>query len=132
MLDILDIHDDATVAYYQQKARAIIDNLLASSIPVIVVGGTGLYIKALLDELNFPERDPSVRERLFAEADSLGAHAMHQRLAALDSEAAALIPEQNVRRVIRALEVIEITGEPYAAALPRDRSEEHTSELQSH
>ena len=120
MLDILDIHDDATVAYYQQKARAIIDNLLASGIPVIVVGGTGLYIKALLDELNFPERDPSVRERLFAEADSLGAHAMHQRLAAFDSEAAALIPEQNVRRVIRALEVIEITGEPYAAALPRD------------
>ena len=120
MLDILDIKEDATVAYYQKMSREIIDGLLARNVPVIVVGGTGLYIKALLDELNFPDRNPQVRERLFAEADELGAQAMHQRLATVDPEAASVIPEQNLRRVIRALEVIEITGEPYAASLPRD------------
>lgn len=120
MLDVLDVTADASVADYQRESRAIIDRLLAEQIPVVVVGGTGLYIKALLDELNFPERDPKVRERLFDEAERLGKSAMHQRLAALDPEAASLIPEQNLRRVIRALEVIELTGEPYAASLPRD------------
>ena len=120
MLDVLDVKDDASVADYQRQARKIIDELLARDIPVVVVGGTGLYIKALLDELNFPDRDPKIRERLFAEAEELGAQEMHNRLANADPEAASLIPEQNVRRVIRALEVIEITGEPYAAALPRD------------
>ena len=120
MLDVLEITDESSVADYQREARAIIDDLLARDVPVVVVGGTGLYIKALVDELNFPDRDPAVRERLFAEAESLGATTMHQRLSAIDPEAATLIPEQNVRRVIRALEVIELTGEPYAASLPRD------------
>lgn len=120
MLDVLEVTDDASVADYQREARAVIDHLLAQEIPVVVVGGTGLYIKALLDELNFPDRDPQVRERLFAEAEDVGASAMHQRLMHIDPQAASLIPEQNVRRVIRALEVIELTGEPYAASLPRD------------
>lgn len=120
MLDILDVTEESSVADYQMQARLIIDGLLAKKIPVVVVGGTGLYIKALIDELNFPDRDPRVREELFAQAEISGAHAMHQRLAQLDPEAAALIPEQNIRRVIRALEVIELTGEPYAASLPRN------------
>ena len=120
MLDVLEITDESSVADYQREARAIIDDLLARDVPVVVVGGTGLYIKALVDELNFPDRDPAVRERLFAEAESLGATTMHRRLSAIDPEAATLIPEQNLRRVIRALEVIELTGEPYAASLPRD------------
>ena len=120
MLDTLEVTEESSVADYQREARALIDSRLAQDIPVVVVGGTGLYIKALIDELNFPDRDPDVRERLFAEAEELGATAMHQRLAALDAEAAALIPEQNLRRVIRALEVIELTGEPYAASLPRN------------
>lgn len=120
MLDVLDVTQESSVADYQRDARAVIDSLLAKNIPVVLVGGTGLYIKALIDELNFPDRDPLVRERLFAEAEALGPTAMHARLAEVDSDAAALIPEQNVRRVIRALEVIEITGEPYAASLPRD------------
>lgn len=120
MLDTLEVTEESSVADYQRQARALIDSRLAQDIPVVVVGGTGLYIKALIDELNFPDRDPDVRERLFAEAEELGATAMHQRLAALDTEAAALIPEQNLRRVIRALEVIELTGEPYAASLPRN------------
>lgn len=120
MLDVLDVTQESSVADYQREARAIIDSLLSARIPVVVVGGTGLYIKALLDELNFPERNPKVRQRLYQESEELGAGAMHQRLRELDPEAAALIPEQNVRRVIRALEVIELTGEPYAAALPRE------------
>ena len=120
MLDTLEVTEESSVADYQREARALIDSRLAQDIPVVVVGGTGLYIKALIDELNFPDRDPDVRERLFAEAEELGATAMHQRLAALDADAAALIPEQNLRRVIRALEVIELTGEPYAASLPRN------------
>ena len=120
MLDVLDVTQESSVADYQRDARALIDSLLAENIPVVVVGGTGLYIKALVDELNFPDRDPLVRERLFAEAEEFGGSVMHARLAKLDSDAAALIPEQNVRRVIRALEVIELTGEPYAASLPRD------------
>jgi len=120
MLDALEVTEESSVADYQRQARALIDSRLAQDIPVVVVGGTGLYIKALIDELNFPDRDPGVRERLFAESEELGATAMHQRLAALDADAAALIPEQNLRRVIRALEVIELTGEPYAASLPRD------------
>ena len=120
MLDVLDVNQESSVADYQREARAIIDELLANHIPVVVVGGTGLYIKALLDELNFPDRDPEVRARLFEESELLGASAMHQRLRERDPEAAALIPEQNVRRVVRALEVIELTGEPYAASLPRE------------
>ncbi len=120
MLDTLQVTEESSVADYQREARALIDSRLARDIPIVVVGGTGLYIKALIDELNFPDRDPGVRERLFAESEELGATAMHQRLAALDADAAALIPEQNLRRVIRALEVIELTGEPYAASLPRD------------
>ena len=120
MLDVLEVTQESSVADYQRDARALIDTLLAREIPVVVVGGTGLYIKALIDDLNFPDRDPKVRERLFAESEEVGASAMHNRLRALDPDAAALIPEQNVRRVIRALEVIELTGEPYAASLPRD------------
>lgn len=120
MLDTLSITQESSVADYQRDARALIDSLLDQGTPVVVVGGTGLYIKALIDELNFPDRDPQIRERLFAESEEFGASAMHKRLAALDADAAALIPEQNVRRVIRALEVIELTGEPYAASLPRD------------
>lgn len=120
MFDVLEVKDESSVADFQREARAIIDELLANQIPVVVVGGTGLYIKALLDELDFPDRDPLVRARLFEEAESLGASEMHNRLREVDPDAASLIPEQNIRRVVRALEVIELTGEPYAASLPRE------------
>ena len=120
LLDVLDVTEDASVAGYQQEARGIIDALLKKGTPVVVVGGTGLYIKALIDELNFPDRNPEVRARLMEESERVGSKVMHQRLQQLDPESAALIPEQNVRRVIRALEVIELTGEPYAASLPRN------------
>lgn len=119
LLDILDVNVDATVAQYQSWARETIDRLLASGKPVVVVGGTGLYVKAILDDLNFPSTDPVVRERIAAEAQAIGGAALHDRLARLDPAAAAAIDPANLRRVIRALEVIEITGQPFTASLPR-------------
>ena len=119
LIDVLDVNQDASVAEYQGWARSKIDELLGSGKSVIVVGGTGLYVKAILDELNFPDTDPEVRARLSEEADRIGGGAMHERLGKLDPAAAAAIPKENVRRVVRALEVIEITGKPFTANLPR-------------
>lgn len=119
LLDVLKVNQEASVAQYQSDARSIIDQLLEKKIPAIVVGGTGLYIKAILDDLNFPDTDPEVRAKITLEAESLGIDVMHERLAKLDPAAAAAIPKENMRRVVRALEVIEITGQPYTANLPR-------------
>jgi tRNA dimethylallyltransferase len=87
------------------------------------VGGTGLYIKAILDELNFPDTDPAVREALEKEVIELGAHVLFERLEKLDPAAALAIDRANTRRIVRALEVIEITGKPFTANLPRKDSE---------
>jgi tRNA dimethylallyltransferase len=122
MLDRVDVSSEVNVAWYQKEARSIIDELLERAIPVIVVGGTGFYIKAILDDLHFPDTDPAVREKLAIQAEKIGNQRMHQRLATLDPAAAAAIPKENVRRVIRALEVIEITGKPFTANLPREGS----------
>lgn len=119
LIDVLAVREEASVAQYQSDARSIIDQLLEQSTPAIVVGGTGLYIKSILDDLNFPDTDPEVREKIAKQADELGADAMHERLEKLDPAAAAAIPKENVRRVVRALEVIELTGRPYTANLPR-------------
>lgn len=130
MLDLVDVSTDVNVAWYQERARTIIDELLAADTPVIVVGGTGFYIKAILDDLNFPDTDPAVREKLTLEAEKIGGDALHQRLGKLDPAAAAAIPRENVRRVIRALEVIEITGKPFTANLPREDSTKYPEALQ--
>ena len=122
LLDVVDVRTDVTVAWYQEIARAKIDELLEAGIPTIIVGGTGFYIKAILDDLNFPETDPDVRLKLTEQAERIGADAIHKRLASLDPAAAAAIPKENVRRVVRALEVIEITGRPFTANLPRENS----------
>ena len=119
LIDVLSVKEEASVAQYQSDARSIIDQLLEQSIPAIVVGGTGLYIKSILDDLNFPDTDPEVREKIAKQAEELGADVMHARLEKLDPAAAAAIPKENVRRVVRALEVIELTGRPYTANLPR-------------
>ena len=119
MIDILDVDEDATVASYQESARTVADALLAEGKRVVVVGGTGLYIKAFLDDLQFPDTDPVIRQKIFAESEVLGGDEMHQRLSRLDPAAAAAIPKENLRRVVRALEVIEITGKPFTAHLPR-------------
>jgi tRNA dimethylallyltransferase len=119
LIDVLSVREEASVAQYQIDARNLIDQLREKSIPAIVVGGTGLYIKAILDDLNFPNTDPEVREKIARQAEELGVDVMHERLARLDPAAAAAIPKENVRRVVRALEVIELTGRPYTANLPR-------------
>jgi len=119
LIDVLSVREEASVAQYQIDARSIIDQLLEQSIPAIVVGGTGLYIKSILDDLNFPDTDPEVREKIAKQAEELGADVMHARLEKVDPAAAAALPKENVRRVVRALEVIELTGRPYTANLPR-------------
>jgi len=119
MIDVLDITEDANVAWYQREARKVIDDIIARGKRPILVGGTGLYIKAVVDEMNFPETNPEIRDRLIAEAEELGKAAMFERLKKLDPAAAIAIDSQNLRRVIRALEVIEITGKPYTANLPQ-------------
>ena len=129
MLDRVDVSSEVNVAWYQKVARSIIDELLERAIPVIVVGGTGFYIKAILDDLHFPDTDPAVREKLAIQAEKIGNEGMHQRLATLDPAAAVAIPKENVRRVIRALEVIEITGKPFTANLPREGSTKYPRAL---
>ena len=125
LIDVLDIKEEANVAWYQQNAREKIDQILSTGKSVVVVGGTGLYIKAILDDLNFPDTDPAVRQKITDEAEKLGNDVMHERLAKLDPAAALAIPKENIRRVIRALEVIELTGKPFTANLPRLESSKY-------
>lgn len=122
LLDILTVDQDASVAQYQSLAREAIAEIQSRNKAVIIVGGTGLYIKSIIDEMNFPETDPELRKRLESEAELLGAAELYSRLRLLDPEAAAAIEPANTRRIIRALEVIEITGQPYSANLPGDTS----------
>ena len=122
MLDVLDVNQDSTVAWYQSSAREVIDEIHSRGKSVVMVGGTGLYIKAVIDELNFPDTDPMVRHTLNKEAEDLGIDAMFARLEKLDPAAAIAIDRANLRRIIRALEVIEITGKPFTANLPREES----------
>jgi len=130
LIDVLDITEEANVSWYQQIARDKIDELIASGKSVVVVGGTGLYIKAILDDLNFPDTDPQVRDKITEQADQLGNEIMHGKLAKLDPAAALAIPKENIRRVIRALEVIELTGKPFTANLPRQESSKYPNAKQ--
>lgn len=122
LLDILSVDQDASVASYQVLARTTIDQIRDAGKSAIVVGGTGLYIKAIIDELNFPDTDPAIRSRLESEAAEFGSAALFSQLQTLDPEAASKIDSANTRRVIRALEVIEATGQPFSANLPSDTS----------
>jgi tRNA dimethylallyltransferase len=122
LLDILSVSQDASVATYQEIARSAIDEIRSRKKMAIVVGGTGLYIKSIIDEMNFPETDRELRAKLESEAELLGNAELYSRLRLLDPEAAAAIEPANTRRIIRALEVIEVTGKPYSANLPSDTS----------
>jgi tRNA dimethylallyltransferase len=122
LLDVLTVREDSTVAWYQEQARATIDEIHSRGRDAIIVGGTGLYIKAIVDDLNFPDTDPVVRSRLELEAIEQGAAALFARLEKLDPAAALAIDRANTRRIVRALEVIEITGKPFTANLPREES----------
>jgi len=121
LLDILDVTETATVAEFQQLARAAIDDCLRRQVVPVLAGGSALYIRAILDDFAFPGTDPAVRERLEAELAAHGSGELHRRLAEVDPAAARQILPSNGRRIVRALEVIEITGSPYVATLP-----EHT------
>jgi tRNA dimethylallyltransferase len=121
LLDIWSVREPASVANYQRLARETIAEVAARGAVAVLVGGSGLYLRAALDHLDFPGTDAAVRERLEREHTELGGAAMHARLAAVDPQAAAAIPAANSRRVVRALEVVEITGGPYAATMPDHR-----------
>jgi tRNA dimethylallyltransferase len=121
LLDIWPVTERAAVAEYQRLARAQIDRLRALGRPAILVGGSGLYVHATLDGFDFPGTDPGLRARLEAQLVEVGSGQMHLRLAAVDPGAAAAILPSNGRRIVRALEVIELTGAPFAAALPGHR-----------
>ncbi|GAA3640004.1 tRNA (adenosine(37)-N6)-dimethylallyltransferase MiaA [Kineosporia mesophila] len=119
LLDVLDVTQEASLAAYQRDARASRDDILARGKVPILAGGSGLYVRAVLDQLEIPPTDPKVRLRLEREAESAGAPEMHRRLAAQDPAAAIAILPGNLRRIVRALEVIELTGRPFSATLPR-------------
>ena len=118
LLDVWEPAHGVSVAEFQAEARAAIDAILGRGGVPIVVGGSGLYVAAVLDDLRFPGTDPAVRARLEAELAEAGPAAMHARLADVDPAAASAILPTNGRRVVRALEVVEITGEPFIARLP--------------
>lgn len=110
MLDVLDVTTTASVSDYQKSARPIIQSLAAQGKRSVVVGGSGLFIQGLLEDMQFPEVDHALRDELQRQADELGAAAMYQKLVNADPAAAANVAPENTRRVIRALEVIELTG----------------------
>jgi tRNA dimethylallyltransferase len=122
LLDVWPVTRTASVAEYQRLARRCVDEVLARRRLPILAGGSGLYVRAALDDLDFPGTDPAVRGRLEDELAELGAAALHARLAAVDPAAAAAILPSNGRRVVRALEVVELTGAPFTARLPSGRS----------
>jgi tRNA dimethylallyltransferase len=118
LLDVWDVTRTATAAEYQRLARPVIDELLAKGRVPILVGGSGLYVRAALDDLDFPGTDPQIRARLEAELAHAGPGPLHERLKDRDPVAAAAILPSNGRRVVRALEVIELSGRPFSATMP--------------
>ena len=118
LLDLWHVREAASVVEYRQRARAEIDRLRAAGTVPLLVGGSGLYVRAVLDELEFPGTDPALRARLEEELTAVGPAAMHARLEAVDPAAAAAVLPGNGRRIVRALEVIELTGGPFRAQLP--------------
>lgn len=122
LIDVLDISLESTAAEYQKLARAKILELQASGIIPIIVGGSMLYVASCLNNFEFPERDQQLRAELEQELETHGPLYMHSKLAELDEIAASRIIPENGRRIVRALEIVMITGEPFAAALP-DRTD---------
>ena len=118
LLDVLDPTEPASVAEFQQWARAAIDDCHARGATPVVVGGSSLYIRAVIDRLDFPGTDADVRARWEAELAARGAEDLHTLLAERDPDAAAQILPTNGRRIVRALEVIELTGEPFISSMP--------------
>jgi tRNA dimethylallyltransferase len=118
LLDVWPVARSAAVAEYQSMARVEIDRIRAAGAVPIIVGGSGLYVRGALDRLDFPGESPEIRARLNEELSAIGSAPLHRRLAERDPAAAAAILPTNGRRVIRALEVIELTGRPFTATMP--------------
>ena len=119
-IDVLEVRDEASVAAYQKHARADVAGIHEREGVAVVAGGSGLYQRALLDVIEFPGTDPAVRARFEEEAEGpMGSRGLHDRLTQLDPVSAERIDPHNARRIIRALEVIELTGRPYSASMPR-------------
>jgi tRNA dimethylallyltransferase len=121
LLDRLDVTEPATVAEFQRWAREAVDDCRRRGVTPVLVGGSALYTRAVLDRFEFPGTDPVVRDRLEGELADVGPEALHRRLAQVDPVAAEQIIPSNGRRVVRALEVVEITGRPFSATLPEMR-----------
>ncbi len=129
VLDILAVTEEASVAHYQSEVEAAVAAVEARGRRAIVVGGSGLYVTAALDLLQIPPTDPQVRQQITDLADRLPPGGLHQQLTRLDPEAAAKILPGNIRRIVRALEVIQLTGRPFTASLPRPQRRRPTLAL---
>ncbi|WP_190817374.1 tRNA (adenosine(37)-N6)-dimethylallyltransferase MiaA [Saccharopolyspora pogona] len=119
LLDVLDVTETASVAAYQQQARDAVEDVLTRGRTPVLVGGSGLYVQAVVDDLFFPGTDAQVRDKYEQELVRVGPAELHRRLKELDPAAAEAILASNGRRIVRALEVIEITGRPFSANLPK-------------
>ncbi len=117
-LDVLDVQQEASVAAYQRESRADLAAIRGRGHVPLLVGGSGLYVRAALDRLEIPPTDPAVRAALEAELEQAGVEVLRKRLTALDPQAANAIQANNGRRIVRALEVVELTGQPFAASAP--------------
>ena len=117
-LDVLDVTESATVARYQEDAAADIERIAAKGSVPVIVGGSMMYIQSLLDEWAFPATDPAVRLKWETRLADIGVAALHAELARVDSAAASSILATDGRRIVRALEVVELTGQPFAASAP--------------
>lgn len=119
MLDLLGVSEPASVSDFQARARVVMAEVRSRGRVPVLVGGSGLYNRALLDEFDFPTTDADVRARLENDLEAEGSAAMHWRLMSVDPAAAAVIKPENGRRIVRALEVVELTGQPFSAQLPQ-------------
>ena len=117
-LDVLDVTETATVARYQQAAAADIEAIAARGAVPVVVGGSMMYIQSLLDEWSFPATDAAVRAKWEGRLAEIGVAGLHAELASVDATAASSILPTDGRRIVRALEVVELTGQPFAASAP--------------
>jgi tRNA dimethylallyltransferase len=130
LLDLLDVTEPLTVAEFQRWARTAVAEIRSRGRTPVLVGGSALYTRAVLDRFEFPGTDPEVRRALEAELAEVGPHALHRRLAEVDAAAAEQILPDNGRRVVRALEVVEITGRHFSATLPeRNYSDPHSLQI---
>ena len=120
LIDWLEITDESTAAEFQGAARPLIENLQSQGVTPILVGGSMLYVAAVLNLFEFPARDEVLRARLEQDLIEVGPHELHRRLASIDPIAASRIIPENGRRTVRALEIVTLTGEPFAAEIPED------------